>query len=191
MIPNIALIDKFADELHWAVTIDFFSIKELKSVSKSIDWPYSFFNVSSKLKLKEQMVYLCSFLGKNAIKIYSGVLFDKNFAEISSERYIEKLTCRWLLQSDLPKCKEKIHSWESLGLLDAYAKLKESCNDKDAESYLEIMQKISEDFYESLTQRKCDDDIYKFCLSRRFNLYFAHLVEIINTVATKLGIERC
>ncbi|MBW8015051.1 MAG: hypothetical protein FVQ82_02620 [Planctomycetes bacterium] len=189
MTTNVALIDKFADELHWAVAIDFFSIKELKSVAKSIDWPCSFFNISSKLKLKEQMVYLCSFLGQNAIKLYIGVLFDRNFAEISSERYIEKLTCRWLLQSDLPKCKEKVSRWESLGILDAYYKIKETGNDEDTQFYLEIIQKISGDFYESLTQKKCDDDIYKFCLTRRFNLYFAHFIEIINAVATKLGIE--
>jgi len=68
MIPNIALIDKFADELHWAVTINFFSIKELKSVGKSIDWPYSFFKS------------VWSFLAAEAFLLYMQMQFEPDFA---------------------------------------------------------------------------------------------------------------
>jgi len=184
---NLTTSEKFAKELVWCVSFDFFSVKELKSVAASIDWPLGFFNFSNKLKLKEQMTYLCAFLGQTALKFSATLdLLDKDFVARCSILYIEKLTCRWLLQSDIPKCKEKVSSWESLGLLDAYAKLNECCSDEVAEPYAEIIQRISEDFYESLTQRECKE-LHKWCLYRRFNLYFGRFIEIINAVAKKNG----
>ncbi len=185
---NIVTIENFAKELEMCVSCDFFSVKELKSLANSIKWPYRFFKVSSKLKLKEEMTYLCAFLGRSALKLSASLGFlDKDFAKDCSELYVEKLTCRWLLRTDIPKSKEKVTRWESLGLIESYLTLNENLNDETEKAYREIIEIISEDFYESLTQKKCDD-YHKWSLFRRFNLYFGHFIKIVEALINK-GIE--
>ena len=89
MANNITTPEKFAIELEWCVNFDFFSVRELKSVAASIDWPFGFFNISNKLRLKEQMTYLCAFLGQTALKLSAiSDLLDKDFAERCSALYI-------------------------------------------------------------------------------------------------------
>ena len=133
------------------------------------------------------MTYLCVFLGQTALKFGATLdLLDKDFVERCAPLYLEKLTCFWLLQSDIPRCRERVISWESLGLLDAYGNFNKSGDDEDMESYSGIIQRIAEDFYESLTQRECDE-VDKFCLYRRFNLYFGRFIEITHAVTRKLG----
>lgn len=191
MSKQITNAQDFAKEYEICTGLDFFSMKELKSLADSIDYSYRFFNISRKLRLKEEQVYLCSFLGYAALVFMAkeGSL-KRHFAEECAALYIEKLTCRWLLNEDVPKSKQRVAERYPEKLADAYFNLNNAMNGADApdtygEIYMEIINNISIDFYQSLFQAPCDE-MNKLFLFRRFNLYFGHFIEIVQKLTQQM-----
>ena len=176
MGPKITSAKDFAVELKDYVSMNALRGKELKSLAKSIGYPFGIFKFHNRLMLTNELVFLDAFLGTITLKLCFSEHSEIPQSVVGEivETYTRSLISQWLPDFMFSDFQKRLNVW---------AELFQEFENED--QYQEDISKFAITFYEFLNKTPCDKQ-KELMLTMRFNGYMKLFIESINAMIQDL-----